>query len=176
MQDTYRQIFEMAKRDCPEQVFRFHSEEAVIYFGFRISKKDGEYRWRDARFNDYFEPVDPIITEKILELGFKECILQVIRHTDEDRVVKLNRDMKQIEAEIDYWTAQASKAHNRMKKQVSKAQKDKEKIAKIKERCEKKKKKYAKKRGVLKSEKEALQADIKFYESRIKLYQTQEKN
>ncbi len=160
----------MAKRDCPEKIY-FSPDECVIFYGFRISKIGNVYHWHDARYSDYFEPVDPIITEKVLELGFKECILQVIQHTDKERVVKLQRDLREIDAEINYWTAQASKAHSKMKKDVSGAEGDKEKIATIKKRFETKKNRFAKKRGVLKTEREALQADIKFYQSRVKLYE-----
>jgi hypothetical protein len=171
MQDTLKEIFDMALRDCPEKLFRFSGEEYIIFYGFRISRKGNVYEWKDARYNDYFEPVDPIITEKILELGFKECILKIVQHTNQERIVKLNRDLMEIDAEINHWTSLSSKAYNDMKKALSEAEADPEKVADITKRFESKKKSFAKKRGVLKIEREALMADIKFYQSRIKLYE-----
>lgn len=169
MEDIYEQIFEMAIKEVPNQHFRWEGEEVVIYKGFRISKKDGEYFWKDARHSDYFDPVDPDITEKILEIGFKKTIIEVMRHTDKDRLLDLKRKMEKLDAETKYWVKEASKAYNKMIKKT-KNEVDQNKIKAAKSKYEKDKSKFLKKRGVVKSEKDALQSDIDLFESRIKMY------
>lgn len=168
MRDIYRQIFEMAIKEVPQNVFEWADEKVVIYKGFRISKKGDDYFWKDARYNDYFDPVDPVITEKILELGFKKTIIEVMKHTDKDKLLQLKREMERLDAEVKHWIGKSSAAYNKM---VSATKKNKNKAESEKKKYEKAKSRFAKKRGVLKSEKEALQADINFLESRIKIYQ-----
>lgn len=159
----------MAVKEVPHKHFIWVDGEAVIYKGFRISKKGDVYSWHDARYSDYMEPVDPIITSKIIELGFCNAITEVTKHTDKIRVVELAREMEKIDAEVTYWTSEAYKAHNKSIKNQKKT-KESAKLEAIKKKYEKEKSRFAKKRGVLKSEREALQADINFYESRVKLY------
>lgn len=170
MKDIYRQIFEMAIKEVPHQLFKWADEEVIIYKGFRVSKKGDEYFWKDARHSDYFAPVDPDITEKIFELGFKKTIIEVMKHTDKDRLLKLKREMERLDAEVRYWISKSSAAYNKMIS-ATKDCDDKKKIRSEISKYERAKSRFAKKRGVLKSEKESLQGDIDFFEARIKTYQ-----
>ena len=168
MQDIYRQIFEMAEKELSHRVFIWYGEEAYIYRGFRISRKNNNYQWKDARYSDYMEEVDPLITEKILELGFCNAITEVMKHTDKIRLRQLKRNMEKLDAEVEHWIKEASKSYNKMKRATNSS--DSEKALAAKKKYEKEKSRFAKKRGVIKSEREALQGDINFYESRINMY------
>lgn len=178
MQDILRQIFDMAVKELPDRYQTFHNEEAVLFKGFKISKDKDGYHWYDTRYSNYYEPVDPKVTENILENGFSFTLTEVMLHNDKDKVLTLAREIEEKDNLIVYWTSESSKLwanYNKRRKSVneneelSKAEKDKKK-ASLKKRYERKKNLYQKKRRVISEERDELKADKKFFESRLKLY------
>ena len=178
MQDTLKKIFEMAILELPRRHQTFHDEEAVLYRGFKISKKNKLYYWQDTRYSNYYEPVDPKITEKVLENGFVITLTQVMSHNDKEKILDLTREIEKKDALIAYlakestklWTSYIKKRtlinkDNKIQDEVKKTKKDT-----LKRRYEKKKNLYQKKRRVISEEREELKVDLKFFESRIKLY------
>lgn len=169
----------MALIEVETPPFRFPEETVIIYKGFRVSRNsDGVYSWKDVRFSDYYEDVDPLITEKILELGFVNTLTMVMVHSDEDKLVRLNRRIINIDLEISYWVNKATQAYNDKKRSIRKANSSKslsesgkkKKIASANRKYEKDKKLYEKKRRVLSEEKETIKLDLIFYENRINLF------
>lgn len=179
MQDTYKQIYEMAVREVDRPPFEFQSESVVIHKGFRVSKTiEGEYGWKDVRFDDYYEEVDPLITEKVLELGFVKALTLVMIHNDQDKLVELERRIINIDKEIEYWVGQATEIYNERKKAIrkinySKTLSDatkKKRVASANKNYEKNKKLFEKKRRILKEEKDDVRVDQTFYSNRVKLF------
>ena len=117
MQETYKKIFEMACREVPHRHFNFMQEQAVIYRGFKISLKGGTYHWEDTRNSNYYELVDPVITENILKRGFFIGLTLLMIHTDEEKVHILKRDIFQRGEEINYWTSKSSENWRNLKNQ-----------------------------------------------------------
>jgi len=152
-QKDYEKIFYIAKTEVPHRYFIFDTEEAIMYKGFKISLKKGEYDFFDTRFSNYYKPVDPLITEKILKLGFVKTLNLVMLHNDESKILLLKRQIETINKYIDYWV---EKSRLNWSKNRSKYYKNK--------------KLFAKKRGVLREKKVDLKADLNFYQSRIKTY------
>ena len=178
MQDTHKKIFEIANDESETRLHTFHNEQAVFYAGFKISKKDtGEYTWEDTRYSDFYEPVDPKITEQILLQGFTKTLKEVMHHNDKDKVLNIKREVEKIDAEVKMWISKSSKLWSEYNKQtkITKANeidegKKKTRIATLKKRYERDKKLYQKKRRVLVEEKEEVRKDLVFYEARIKMY------
>ena len=77
MQKIYRKIFEIACTELPHKHYIFGGEECVMYRGFKISLKEGVFYWEDTRDNNYYEPVDPLITNNILISGFLKTLTLV---------------------------------------------------------------------------------------------------
>ncbi|QQV89750.1 hypothetical protein Calle1_65 [Cellulophaga phage Calle_1] len=168
MQDTYKRIYKMAESELQKKPFDFGDHLAYIYKGFKISKRNsGEYTWKDVRFSDYYDEVDPKITENVLRLGFVKTLLMVMVHNDQDKLTSINRQIITIDTEINYWTAQATLAYSNMKKGSQKPKSNTDKLLKS---YEKSKKLYEKKRRLLKESKESLRSDFEYYENRIKSY------
>lgn len=176
MQETYKIIYEMAEAEVPRPPFDFHTEKAIIHKGFRISKTiEGEYDWKDVRFDDYYEEVDPLITEKVLELGFVNALTLVMIHNDHDKLVKLNRRVINIDKEIEYWVNMSTAIYNARRRQItiinksltSEDSKRRKKIA-LNKKYEKDKILFEKKRRILKEEKDEVKIDYTFYNNRIR--------
>ena len=178
MQDIFRKIFNMAARELPDKYQTFHGEDAILYRGFKISKTKKGYSWKDTRYSDFYEPVDPKITEKVLEKGFCVTLNEVMLHNDKDKILNLLREIEVKDALISFWVKESTKIwtnYNKKRLLINKDTKttDEEKKVKrdlIRKRYEKKKTLYQKKRGVISEEREALKADLKFFESRVNLY------
>tara|TARA_R110002074_G_scaffold189465_2_gene355244 strand:+ start:10496 stop:11041 length:546 start_codon:yes stop_codon:yes gene_type:complete len=179
MQDTYKRIYEMATEELSRKPFNFQNETTFIYKGFRISKSiKGVYDWKDVRFNDYYDEVDPLITEKVLELGFVDALMLVMIHNDQDKLIQLERRIINIDKEIEYWVKMSTEIYNDKRKELTKITKSKtlkpetkeKRKATLEKKCEKYKALYEKKRRILKSEKDDIKADIVFYSSRIKSF------
>jgi len=178
MEDRLKDIFNMAVRELPNKLHEFHGESSVLYRGFKISKTNDGYLWQDIRFSDYYEPVDPKITENVLSKGFTKTLTEVMRYSDEDKVLKIEREIEKLDNLISYWTSESSKLWAKHKKNMSAIDNNKdipiEECVRRKQSTEKryeyKKNLYQKKRRVIFEEREELKADLKFYKSRIKLY------
>jgi len=178
MQDTYQKIFEIAVDELPDRHFTFHNEEAVLYRGFKISKNKDGYKWQDTRYSDFYEIVDPRITENVLKRGFSVTLNEVMLHNDEEKVLNLSREIEKKDALIAYWAKESTKLwtnYNKKRTIINKDEKIDEDLkasrkATLKQRYEKKKNLYQKKRKVISEEREDLKVDKKFFESRIKLY------
>lgn len=181
MQRMYRKIFKMACEELPHRHHVFITEEAVMYRGFKISLKDGKYYWHDTRYTNYYEPVDPLITENVLIDGFYNTITLVMIHNDDDKMCEIRRETFNIEQQIKYWVNKSSENWRNFKKQevgiLSNLKLTPEqiehKITVLDSKYLRKKDLYIKKRGVLKQEREQLEADMAFYLSRIKSYKNQ---
>jgi len=178
MQDIFKQIFDRAVSELPNRLQAFQDEDAVLYRGFKISKRKEGYYWQDTRYSNFYEKVDPKITEKVLENGFALTLNEVMLHNDKDKVLSLSREIEKKDALIAYWAKESTRiwtAFNKRKNVISKDTKTDEETklirrATLKERYEKKKDLFHKKRKVISEEREELKADMKFFDSRIKLY------
>jgi len=179
MQEIYRQIYEMAVEEVPRPPFDFHNEKAIIHKGFRISKnKDGEYDWKDVRFDDYYEQVDPLITEKVLELGFMNALTLVMIHNDQDKLIQLNRRVISIDKEIEYWVNRSTEIFNEKKKSVSAISRSKtlskatkkKRLDTANRKYDRERRLFEKKRRILKEEKDDVRIDQTFYSNRIKSF------
>lgn len=178
MQDIFRDIFQMAIQELPDRHYTFVGEEAVIYKGFKISLKEGVYYWQDTRYDDFYEVVDPKVTENVLSKGFSITLNEVMLHNDHDKVLNLSREIEKKDALIAYWAKESTKlwtTYNKRRTLINKDEKEDEKTklsrkATLKKRYEKKKNLYQKKRRVISEEREELKNDKKFFENRIKLY------
>lgn len=178
MQKMYSKIFKMACEELPHRHLVCVSEEFVMYRGFKISLKDGEYYWQDTRYTNYYEPVDPLITENIFIDGFYNTITQVMIHNDDEKMCEIGRETFSIEQQITYWSNKSSENWRIFKSQETgilsslklTTEQIEHKITILNAKYIKKKNLYIKKRGVLKQEREQLEADMAFYLSRIKSY------
>lgn len=169
----------MAKAEVPYPPFDFLTEEVIIYKGFRASKSiEGEYKWMDVRFDDYYEQVDPLITEKVLELGFVKALTLVMIHNDADKLIELERRIINIDKEIEYWVNRSTEIYNHRRREVTKINKNttlsedakKKKKSSLNRRYEKDKILFEKKRRILKEEKDDIKIDHTFYNNRIKSF------
>ena len=178
MQDTLEKVFNLAVEELPLRHFRFIDHECVIYKGFKISLKKGEYNWEDVRYSNFYEKVDPLITENILKLGFSLTLTKVMLHKDKDKLLEINREIEKINMEVNYWTKRSTENWNKYKKKETEIKNNtdlsNEIIDKILEsisnKYHKDKELFKKKRRVLKQEREEMMANFIFYESRIKIY------
>lgn len=182
MQEIYKRIYEMATLELAMPPYDFGGEEAFIHKGFRVSKTiDGEYSWKDVRFDDYYEEVDPIITEKVLELGFINALFLVMIHNDHDKIVKLNRRAISIDLEVEHWVSMATTIYTEKNRNINKLNRSKtiseetkkKRKASLIKKYERDKLLFEKKRRILKEEKDEIRADIEFYYSRIKAFENQ---
>ena len=181
MQETYKKIFEMACREVPHRHFNFMQEQAVIYRGFKISLKGGTYHWEDTRNSNYYELVDPVITENILKRGFFIGLTLLMIHTDEEKVHILKRDIFQRGEEINYWTSKSSENWRNLKNQEKALQlnskldpvQKQSRLQLLTKKYYEKKNLYVKKRKVLKEEQEQLEADHAFYSSHGRIHGAQ---
>ena len=181
MQETYKKIFEMGCREVPHRHFDFVLEEAVMYRGFKISLKEKVYYWEDTRNSNYYDPVDPVITENVLKRGFFIGLTLLMIHTDEEKLHVLGRDIFEMDEQINYWVIKSSENWRNLKSQekgiklspkLDPVQKE-SRIQLLTKKYHEKKNLYIKKRRVLKEEQEQLEADHAFYSSRIKSYKNQ---
>lgn len=179
MQETYKKIYEMALEEVDRPPFNFQTEQVIIHKGFRASKTiDGVYDWKDVRFDDYYEEVDPLITEKVLELGFVNTLTLVMIHNDADKLIQLNRRVININKEIEYWVNMSTEIYNNKRKSISSINRNKKlsgdskkkKIASTNTKYEKQRKLFEKKRRILKEEKDDVKIDQTFYSNRIKSF------
>ena len=178
MQDTHKEIYEIAIKESLTRLHSFHDEDAIFYNGFKISlKKSGIYTWEDVRYSNYYEPVDPKITEQVLLQGFTKTLNEVMHHNDLDKVLHINREVEKIDAQIKAWTIKSTELWNNYNRntKTTKANeidegKKKARLSTLKNRYEKNKKLYQKKRRVLVEEKEEVRKDLIFYEARIQMY------
>jgi len=179
MQETYRKIYEMALSELAKPPFDFEDELVFIHKGFRIGKTiKGEYSWKDVRFDDYYEEVDPLITEKVLELGFVKTLTLVMIHNDRDKITELERRVININKEIEYWVNMATEIYNDKRKETAKVNRSKtlspetkkKRKASLVKKYEKNKLLFEKKRRILKSEKDDVKIDHNFYSNRIKTF------
>lgn len=179
MQEIHRRIYEMALVEVARPPFDFLTEEVIIHKGFRICRTNkGEYHWKDARFDDYYEDVDPIITEKVLEIGFVKTLTLVMIHNDHDKLIELARRIVTIDKEIEYWVNQSTEIFNNRKRNVRSINQSKtlsnetkrKRIITANRKYEKDRKLFEKKRRILKEEKDDVRVDQTFYSSRIKAF------
>ena len=178
MQDTHKKIYEIALNERLTKLHSFLDEDAIFYNGFKISlKKEGDYTWEDMRYSNYYEPVDPKITEQILLQGFTKTLKEVMHHNDLDKVLNIKREVEKIDAQVKAWTAKSTELWNNYNKdtKTTKANeidegKKKARLSTLKNRYEKNKNLYQKKRRVLVEEKEEVRKDLVFFEARIKMY------
>lgn len=177
MQDTYKKIYEMAVSEVERPPFDFEKESVVIHKGFRIGRTiEGEYSWKDVRFDDYYEEVDPLITEKVLELGFVKALTLVMIHNDHDKIIELERRIINIDKEIEYWVGESTQIYNEKKRETAKITRSKtlspetkkKRKASLQKRYDKNKRLYEKKRRILKEEKDDIRIDHSFYSNRIR--------
>ena len=170
MEETYHKIFEMAVEELPNRHQTFQDEEAVMYRGFKISKRKTVYQWQDTRYSNYYETVDPKVTENVLENGFSVTLNEVMLHNDKDKVLNLSREIEKRDALIAYWAKESTKiwtAYNKRRTVINKDEKIDEDLratrkATLKKRYEKKKDLFQKKRRVISEERDDLKADKKF--------------
>lgn len=178
MQGTNKKIYEIALKENLTRLHSFHDEDVIFYAGFKISKKkNGEYTWEDARYSNYYEPVDPKITEQVLSQGFSKTLKEVMHHNDLEKVLNIKREVEKIDAQIKAWTAESSSLWNNYNKNTKTTEaneidegKKKARLSTLKNRYENSKKLYQKKRRVLVEEKEEVRKDLIFYEARIQMY------
>ena len=178
MQSIYKKIFEIAVAELPEKHYIFIGEEAVLYRGFKSSKSNKSYNWQDTRFSNYYEPVDPKITENILLKGFTKTLTEVMIHNDKDKLLTISREICEKDALIAYWAKESTRIWAEYSKKIrvlNKNEKIKDEVKKkrkssAKKGYMKKKSLYNKKREVIHKERLELKEDIKFFEARIRLY------
>lgn len=177
MQDIYKKIFDIAVKEKITLLQNFSYEQAVMYKGFKISRSKGIYKWEDTRYDNYYEKVDPKITEKVLVNGFIKTLNEVMHYNDLNKVLEIKREIEKVDAEINYWTKESTKIwndyNNKLKKleadeKVNKVKKEIETSA-IKKKYEREKNLYQKKRRVLAEGREEIRKDLVFYETRIKM-------
>jgi len=181
MQDVYRQIFELACKELPYKRIVLGNSEAVMFRGFKISKQEDVYYWQDTRYNSYYEPVDPIITENILKQGFLKTLTLVRIYNNEEKIYQIDQEIIQIRKDIDLWTDKSRKNWEMFKNQETKILNDsrltsqmrREKLADLNKQYLIKKAFYSKKRGVLKRERDHLKAEKIFYSSQIQIYKNE---
>jgi hypothetical protein len=178
VQQAYQQIFEMACKELPHKHHKFKGEEYVMYRGFKVSLKCNKFYWQDTRYTDFYEPVDPFITENILIEGFYTTITNVMTHNDNEKVYNISIELFNISEQVKFWVNKSSENWRSFKSQetimLSNTKLTQDQIEHGKNvfnnKYLEKKNLYIKKRGVLKQEREQLEADKAFYQSRIKSY------
>ncbi len=179
MKDITQIIYEIALEEMPHSVREFTYEDVIFFRGFRISKHiDGYYEWYDTRHSNYYEIVDPDISDRVLQVGFEQTITEVMVHTDKRKIVELNREIERMDAIVSYWVKESSKLWPQLDKGRNKVFKNKKtskdevkkRVDKLVKKFEDKKALYQKKRRVILEEKEVLKRDKKFYEARQILY------
>lgn len=179
MQEIHKTIYDMAVAELSQSPFDFQNELVFIYKGFRISKSiKGIYDWKDVRNNDYYEEVDPLITEKVLEIGFVKALLLVMIHNDHDKIIQLERRVINIDKEIEYWVNQSTEIYNERRRDSNKVNRSKTLSFETKEKRKtllakryiKDKALFEKKRRILKEEKDDIRIDHVFYSNRIKTF------
>lgn len=176
MQEDFKEIYNLAVKELPHKIHLFKGEKAVMHLGFKSSLKDKTYYWQDTRYSNYYEPVDPKITKKVLERGFCNTLTEVMKHADKERVLNIAREIEKKDALIGYWTKESSKLwteYNKKRLLINKNSVDEVKKQKkdlLKKRYEKDKSLYQKKRRVIMEERDDLKGDLKFFQTRIKLY------
>jgi hypothetical protein len=179
MQGIYKQIYEMALEEVDRPPFNFHTEQVIIHKGFRVSKTiDGVYDWKDVRFDDYYEEVDPLITEKVLELGFVNALTLVMIHNDADKLIELNRRVINIDKEIEYWVNKSTEIYNNRKKAISTINRSetlsketkRRRLTSADKKYDRDRRLFEKKRRILKEEKDDVKVDQIFYNNRIKSF------
>jgi hypothetical protein len=178
MQDTHKKIFEIASNEQLTHTHTFHNETSILHRGFKISLTNkGEYTWEDTRYSNYYEPVDPKITEQVLLKGFIRTLNEVMHHNDKDKVLEIKREVEEIDAQIRDWSRKSTELWNNYNKNTKTAEanevdegKKKTRLSTLKKNYERDKNLFQKKRRVLVEEKEEVRKDLVFYEARIQMY------
>ncbi|MGB3491890.1 MAG: hypothetical protein WBA57_04130 [Elainellaceae cyanobacterium] len=169
----------MASSELARPPYDFGSDNAFIHKGFRVGKSvKGEYSWRDVRFDDYYEEVDPLITEKVLELGFVKALTLVMIHNDHDKIIQLDRRIININNEIEHWVVMATEIYNEKRRETAKINRSKtlspetkkKRKATLMKKYNKNKALFEKRRRILKAEKDDVKIDRNFYSSRIRAF------
>lgn len=178
MQDTLKEIYELAIKEQPLHYHDFPNEEAVMYRGFKISKSKKGYKWEDTRYSNYYEKVDPKITKNVLKSGFSVTLNLVRLHNDKEKIVLINRRIIEINKDIQIWSKESTRIWNEYKSILRTVDSDK----KINSKTKKKKKHNAKskyetdralfqkRRRILGEEKDELKSDLNFFKTRSKTY------
>lgn len=168
---SYERLFELAVQQAPQNLFSFANEDCVIFKGFKVSRqKDGQYLWRDVRTSDFYDDVDPLVTEKILETGdFVGTLERVQHHDDHEKVAHIKRCIRELQAGIDRRIQLSQQYFDKSQEMLDEASTDVE-VSKIKKRLRRYLSVQEKKRNVLRSEIELMQEDLLFIENRISLY------
>jgi hypothetical protein len=179
MQDTYKLIFDIATKELPRNIQHFIHEDAILHRGFKISlDKKGNYNWFDTRYSNYYEKVDPLITKRIIEVGFVKTLGEVMNHSDKEKVLAINRDIESIEDTIKLLSKDSTKLWSKYNQELKKTKnnenlnkgKKKQKLTALRSKYESDKSKRQKSRNLLVGEKEALKVDLNFFSTRIKMY------
>lgn len=170
MQDIFKQVFEAALREKGSSLQKFQHEDAIFYKGFKASVSKGIYKWEDTRYDNYYEPVDPKITDKVLSKGFVTTINEVMNHTDKERVLEINREVERIDAKINFWTKESTRIWAEYNRESKKERGNEKKLKLLERNYNKDKNLFQKKRRVLVEEKEEVRRDLNFYKTRIKMY------
>jgi hypothetical protein len=179
MQEVYKQIYDMAEEEVNLAPFDFGGEKVIFYKGFRSSKSsDGSYGWKDMRHDEYYEDVNPLITERVLEVGFKDTLTEVLIHDDYDKIVKLNRRVIAINSEITFLVKKSIEAYNQNKRLLREITYNPDLTDLIKEqrlevisiKHEKRRKSLKHRRRFLRTEKDAINKEVIYYKERIKHY------
>jgi len=173
-----QQIYQMAVSE-DINIHTFGTENVMFYRGFRIAKdKHNNYFWQDIRYSEYYEVVDPLITENIIEHGFCDTLTKVMIHSDKEKLLDIVREIEKLDMQTEHWTRKSTDNYNKFKKQndalLSTAhsfdQVIHDKMKNLEEKYNNRRELFQKKRRILKEEKDDLRADYAFFESRIRLY------
>ena len=182
LQHHAKEIFKLAEKEGLD-IHRFGGEKAIFCKGFKVSiNREGIYNWEDVRISDYFDKVDPSITQEILETGFfVDTLAEVRLHNDTEKLLIITREVEKLDKQTDYWVVRSNDNYLKYEKRINKIktsyfptkkeQPSKEdKIKGVERRYRASKTLFQKKRRILKEEKEDLMADYAFFQSRLKLY------
>lgn len=176
MKDILEQIYRKAKEELPLHYHEFKGESAIMYKGFKVSRSSEGYKWEDMRYSNYYEEVDPRITEEIIRTTFSKTISDVMNHDDKEKITFLKRDIVDTNNLIQLWTKESTYLWNNYKKKIKGIESDKKLTYEIKDKRKvgatakynTKKALFQKKRKVLSEKKDCLNADLKFFEARVK--------
>jgi hypothetical protein len=175
-QKHYHHIYTLAKKELPFKEYIFSKEKCIMYKGFKISQdKNGEFHFKDIRYSDHYEIVDPIISYKILSQGFKLTIDEVCTHNDRHKIVHLHREIEKQKVIVSHINEKRQKNYSRFRKEKAEVNRDKNlnelekalKIDKYYEIYTNKSNLYKKRKRVRQEAIEELENTRRFYLSRI---------
>ena len=175
--DIAKQIFDKAKEEMPCNFINFYYEECLFYRGFKVSYNiyEKRYLWQEAR-SPMYSTVSPSISNHVLRDGFKDTINEVAKLHYQKRLLQINRDILDINKQVEYWIDKANTNYITFQKHrrgiLGNDDLNKEgkrfKIKLLQEKYDKRQKLFEKKRGVLKEEKLSLMADRDLYITKLK--------